>query len=285
LESQGGPSTVREAPPNDPEQRRRSRFGRFVAAHKKAVVGLLSAVGTAALGVIVSQLVGTAERTIQGEPKLVSYSARQQILECGTTLFVAGVRASTGHLPMPTDWPAFQRSTGASVASPGVVDVSIQGETSRKITLTGINFTVSHRGRPAGGTFALPCGDSLQGRFIQADLDRTPAAIVASSNEPSGIAGSTAPGQRPSKPIAFPWTVSVTDPLLLHLVATTQRCFCVWSARISWVSGDHYGVIRVDNGGRGYPVVGVENVPSYLGGSPRWKRFKATPSGSLGGGD
>jgi hypothetical protein len=284
LEQPSDPSGVQDAPPVEPEQRRRSRLTDFVVGHKKAVAGFLVAVGTVALGVIVPQLVGSAERTIGGEPKLVSYSANQQIIQCGTTLFVPGSRASSGHLLTRSDWPAFKRSTGASVVSPGVTTVSILGETPRTITLTGINFTVVRRRRPEGGAFAAPCGDSLQGRFVEADLDRRPALIVASSREPHGIVGPTLPGHRPNKPIEFPWTVSLTDPLLLDVVTITKRCFCTWKADISWASGDKSGVIRIDNGGKGYPVVGGEGVPSFLEGNTSWQRFQAPPR-SLGGGD
>jgi hypothetical protein len=148
--------------------------------------------------------------------------------------------------------------------------------------LTGINFTVFHGERPVGGTFAAPCGDSLQGRFVEADLDRTPTVIVASSREPHGIVGQNLPGHRPNKPIEFPWTVSVTDPLSLDIITITKRCFCRWKADISWVSGDKSGVLSVDNGGKGYPVVGGEGVPSFLEGNGRWDRFNGA-SGPLGG--
>ena len=283
MEQPSDPSGVQHTPPVEPEQRRRSRLTELVVGHKKAVAGFLCAVGTVALGVIVPQLVGRAERTIGGEPKLVSYSANQQIIQCGTTLFVPGPRASSGNLPTSSDWPAFKRSTDASVVSPGVITVSILGETSRTITLTGINFTVVRRKRPKGGTFAAPCGDSLQGRFVEADLDRRPALVVASSREPHGIVGPTLPGHRPNKPIEFPWTVSVTDPLLLDIVTMTKRCFCTWKADISWQSGDKSGVIRIDNGGKGYPVVGGEGVPSFLdNGNNSWQRFKG-PSSPFGG--
>jgi hypothetical protein len=284
------PSSDHDAPPKEPEQRDRSKIAAFVARHKKAIAGVFGAVGAAALGVIVPQLIGTAERTIGGQPNLVSYSANEQIVQCGTTLFVPGSRARSGNLRVSvrsavhSGWPAFKRSTGASVASPGVVTVSILGETSRTVTLTGINFTVIRRLRPEGGAFAAPCGDSLQGRFVEADLDQRPAAIVASSREPHGIVGQNVPGHRPNKPIAFPWTVSVTDPLLLDIVTTTKQCFCTWKADISWQSGDKSGVIRVDNGGKGYPVVGAEGVPSFLQGNTSWQRFKGA-LGSLGGGD
>ncbi len=154
------------------------------------------------------------------------------------------------------------RQTKGSVASPSVTTVSIQGETSRPVTLTDIHFSVTRRSRPRGGIYGNPCGDSVQGRFVAADLDRTPVHIVASSDDPRGGVYS----QRPSKPIRFPWTVSLTDPLLLNVVAITRRCYCIWRADISWQSGGKSGVLRIDDSGHGYTVVGPIGIPGFLGG-------------------
>jgi hypothetical protein len=247
--------------------------------------GLVGALILAAVGAIGSGLGNDITSLFSSGPTLISYSAAPVIVQCGTSLFVSGSRAKSGRLPVTSDWPAFKRSTGAAVVSPGVVTVSIQGETSRPITLTGIDFTVVRRNRPDGGAFAAPCGSGVQGRFIEADLDRTPAAVVSSSREPSGVLGATRiPGHRPNKPIEFPWSVSLTDPLLLDIVATTKRCFCTWRARISWQSGDKTGVIAVDNGGQGYSVVGGDGVRTYLQGNSKWQPFKGRLD-SFGGGD
>ena len=70
-------------------------------------------------------------------------------------------------------------------------------------------------------------------------------------------------GERITRPIRFPWTVSLTDPLLLDVIATTSSCYCVWSAEIPWVSGAHRGTIRIDNHGDGYRLVGTNGLTSY----------------------
>jgi hypothetical protein len=108
--------------------------------------------------------------------------------------------------------------------------------------------------------------------------------MVASSREPHGVLGQNVPGKRPNKPIEFPWTVSVSDPLQLDIVAIAKRCYCTWKAGISWQSGDKSGVIRIDNDGDGYPVVGAEGAPTFLQGNTSWQRFKG-PLESLGAGD
>lgn len=253
-------------PDSQPEPRRRSLViaGVLVTA---LLVAIVTAIGTG--------LGSDALDKLHGDDPVVSYSADEQLSECGTGLFVAGDRATSlasGKVASTQDWQAFQRSNNAVLDDPGVVEVSIQGESSRTITLTGISFTVERRPRPAGATFANPCGDSIIGRQVVADLDRRPVAVIRSSEAPDGIAGGSDGEGRRVKPIRFPWTVSITDPLLLQIVATTKRCYCVWRAEIPWRSGGKSGVIQINNKGRGYVVVG------HAGGN-HFVRAPSSPSG------
>jgi hypothetical protein len=63
--------------------------------------------------------------------------------------------------------------------------------------------------------------------------------------------------------------VSITDPLLLQIVAASRRCLCAWRARVTWRSGAKSGRIEVDNGGKGYTVVGDSGVAHYTGAERR----------------
>jgi hypothetical protein len=203
----------------------------------------------------------------------ISASAVEQISECGTKLFVPEERASgliSGEIPTPSpipDWDGFRRDNGAAVADESVVQVSVQGESSRTVTLTGIDFSVSRQDRPPGATFFLPCGDSIFGRYVVADLDRDPVTVAGTSDDPDAVLNPVDPVEGAAlskfKPISFPWTVSVTDPLLLQIVAATKDCYCIWRAEIAWSSGGQTGVIPIDNGGEGYTVVGSKQLRSY----------------------
>ena len=62
----------------------------------------------------------------------------------------------------------------------------------------------------------------------------------------------------------------MTDPLLLTIVAATKRCFCTWRAAIDWVSGGKSGRLKIDNGGRGYAVVGTTGLRAYFN-DGRWR--------------
>jgi hypothetical protein len=233
----------------------------------------------AALAVAFSETVGSGLGTafldlFRSDPPLVTSSAGEQVHECGTPLFVRDPRAQelvAAPVPDGLDWNAFRRRHDATPAGSSVVEVSIQGETARTITLTGIDFEVERRARPAGAAFSNPCGDAVTGRSLVVDLDRTPPAIVASTEDPEGVAG--VPDTRP---IRFPWTVSLTDPLLLYVIARTQRCDCTWRATVPWRSGGETGTIAIDNAGRGYAVVGIDRVPYYLnGGDEGWRPFES----------
>jgi hypothetical protein len=233
---------------------------------------IFSGVGVAATALVVAAFTaigtGLGSKALHAfdddEQALVSASARQEIAECGTQLFVEQPRASATLATRPGgSWLSFMQRNRARVAAQSVVTVSIQGESARTVTLTGIRFHVVRRPRPSGAVFANPCGGGVSGRSVLADLDRQPVAIVNSNEDPRG---GLDPTQRPAHPIRFPWTVSVTDPLLLTIVATTKRCACSWRASIDWASGGKTGALAVDDGGRGYAVVGAEGARTYLNG-------------------
>ena len=192
---------------------------------------------------------------------LVSSSATEEITECGTHLFLEEATARdvvSGAVSTDKDWNAFYRRKDAVVVGDSTAEVSIQGESPRTVTLTGIDFKVQRRPRPPGAVFALPCGGPGTGRFISVDVDRDPVRRVASSSDPKATVGLVS-----RRPIKFPWTVSITDPLLLYITALSERCYCTWRAVIPWKSGGESGQIAVDNDGEGYDVIGRSGLRNY----------------------
>jgi hypothetical protein len=211
--------------------------------------------------------------------QVVSASSEAEVYGCGTTLFFTAPQAREileEPPPDPKDWASFKDGFGGAVTPYASVLVSIQGETSRPITLTRIAITsVDRKRRRAGATFTNPCGGPLTGRQIVFDLDRPGEPVVDSAEAPDAILGANDSSGRPYKPIRLPWTVSLEDPLLLRIIARTERCDCTWSATIDWRSGDKSGEIRVDNGGDGYRVVGLaglRRVRGYISDGSRWLR-------------
>jgi hypothetical protein len=168
---------------------------------------------------------------------------------------------------VPARWSDLFKHRGAAFVGGSMVEVSIQGESERAITLTGVHFKVRHLGkRPPGVSFGSQCGGGALGRFVVANIDAPHPRLVQSVSV-----------FRDSRQIArlrqirFPWTVSVTDPLLLYVGTVTQRCFCEWRARIPWVSGSRRGVIAIGRPGHGYRVTGYADLPSYYGTEEGWQ--------------
>ena len=174
----------------------------------------------------------------------------------------------------PDEWTAFHARSGATSADKSLVQVSIQGESERTITLTDIRFDVGRERREPGSTFSGACGDPLVGRGVTVDLEASPPAVVASSENLEGYVESGGEPGSGTSPIVFPWTVSLTDPLLLFVVATVTRCDCRWTAEIPWVSGSEKGVIRIDDGGQPFHVVGTNGLAGYASSGDDWRQFR-----------
>lgn len=189
----------------------------------------------------------------------------------------ASMAASTLGEPPPyeaEEWTAFHARSGSVPADSSLVQVSIQGESVRTITLTGIRFDVIRNPRAPGSTFTTACGDPLTGRGVTVNLEDRPPEVVASSEELEGLVESGGePGSRTS-PIVFPWTVSLTEPLLLYVHATASTCDCRWTAEIPWVSGSEKGVIQIDDGGEPFHVIGTEGLASYASTGKGWRRLQ-----------
>ena len=115
----------------------------------------------------------------------------------------------------------------------------------------------------------------MTGRYVEADLDRDAVVVTGSSTDRKAeyIPGVGAQKGR-YEPMRFPWTVSLTDPLLLYVIASTDRCYCTWRANIRWRSGGESGVLAIDNGGRGYRVAGTRGVREYVMGPSGWSLLR-----------
>jgi hypothetical protein len=166
-----------------------------------------------------------------------------------------------------------QGAPGSAAADHDTVQVAIQGESERIVTLTGIDITADRTKRPSGAVFYKPCGGPFGGRAIEVDLDANPPRIGASSSEVDGMLGSEENGRSLAQPIRFPWTVSLTDPLLLYVVATTSHCYCTWSASISWVSGSERGIIPIGGPDEGFKVIDSAGLPAYDDYVDHWRSW------------
>src|SRR5262249_56832051 len=109
----------------------------------------------------------------------------------------------------PHQREAMQELQGAVFVGADTAELSVQGESRRPVTLTGIEFHVNRQPIPAGASFAFPCGGPGYGRSIVVDLDREPPRIVRSNEDTHGMLGSELNDRGEPKPIRFPWVVSL----------------------------------------------------------------------------
>ncbi|HEU4739114.1 MAG TPA: hypothetical protein VFS54_08555 [Solirubrobacterales bacterium] len=254
------------------KKQRKKRWGWILTG----IGAVVLAAATAFAGGLGSRL---ANSVGSDDPQLISYSIELLSTRCRGGEYVprssfAAVMNANGQ----SRWEILEQQPGAAQAHINPVQVAIQGETGRPVTLTRVDFHVSRQPRSPGGLFVEPCGDAFTGRSLEVDLDANPPRIVDSNSTEEGALGArSTDGLRPYRPIRFPWTVSVNDPLLLEILGTTSSCDCTWSAEIPWVSGSSQGTIVIDNNGDGYRVVGTDDLPVYEPSTNGWSRSKYWP--------
>ena len=247
---------------------RRDRGRRAGKVGRRALLG--GGIGTVMLIVLqggLAEVGADAWNSVQahmpGDPGLISVSTQR-------TLGLSGVFVEEGFVP---ENPA-ELESGLSVATLAhsaaagldIVNVSIQGESERPITLTGIEIDVVSRGAvPAGGVYAFPVGGPLEGRYVEVDLSSRPPRIVASSDSETAMWGSPigADGEEVDD-MTFPWTVSLTDPLQIQLIARANDCDCRWTASVAWQSGSKSGTLAINDDGQPFRLVSGGDIPFYL---------------------
>lgn len=240
---------------------------------------VLTAVGAVVLAGVTAIATGLGQKAVDaltaadpGPP--ISYSLEEEGNECGSVTYLPDSKVkSTLNQGPPTDWHSFQHQEGAAFASNDIIQVAIQGESARTVTLTGIRFDVERSTRHDGALFSAPCGGGINARGLVVDVESSPPEVVSSSEELEGSIESGGMPDSPTSPITFPWTVSLTDPLLLYVVAKADFCDCRWSAEIPWVSGGQRGTIEIDNHGEPFRVVGEKALNGYTIGEDGWRQY------------
>ncbi|WP_406137510.1 helix-turn-helix domain-containing protein [Streptomyces anulatus] len=168
--------------------------------------------------------------------------------------------------PVEADAESWARALGAVHAGEAGVRVTLQGRDERAVVLESLRIRVVERRSPAQGRvyrMSSGCGGSLTPRMFDVDLD-VPRPVARS------VAGNDS--GEPIEAVAFPCSVSVTDPEVLMITGRTVGCDCDWFAELTWSSGGRSGTVRVDDGGRPFRTSGVRGRPvlDYDTGSGRW---------------
>jgi hypothetical protein len=239
---------------------RLKKTGTFLAALVVVLSGLVAVTDALGLGSFVD--------VFRPEPAPVSYSAEtiDNVCLAGPAFLPSASAEATLAKPPPDNLDALFGRPGAAFVGRTGVEVSIQGSSSRTITLTGINFTVErHRRHPTGSSFHGQCGDGGFTRLLEYDLDAEPPSLVKAQWTIRELA---------TRPFRFPWEVSLEDPLQLLVFARASDCTCDWTAEIEWQSGSDRGSIPLTQEGEPLRVVSEESVTSsYLGVPSGWEPF------------
>ncbi len=234
----------------------------FLAALVPLIAGLIAIADALGLGSFVD--------VFRPESAPVSYSAKTIADVClaGPAFLPTGSAETALAEPPPDDLNALFERPGAAFVGRTGVEVSIQGRSSRTITLTGIDFTVErHHHHPTGDAFHGQCGDAGFTHMLEYNLDAEPPRLVKAQWSMPELA---------TRPFRFPWEVSLDDPLQQLVFARANNCACDWTAEIEWQSGSDRGSIPIVQEDEPLRVVSEKSVTSSYLGVPsehRWILF------------
>lgn len=226
--------------PKEPASARTSVF-----RSKTFWAGVVSAVVSGA-GVVVWQSGwGWFQEEIAGPPELKVYAT--DVLGCGPRYFdqpigslqkrATEVRSKGGvHIPTTDD--------------PVVLHTTLQGESGQAIVVTGAEVTVlSSEPLPAtGSVIADECGGGVDERVFDVDFSQSPVAVEPQIRR---TANGTTVGRD------FPFKVSSGDPEQFTFDLQNIDRDVRFAITLKWVSNGEPGSTRLDNGGRGYRVMGM----------------------------
>lgn len=183
--------------------------------------------------------------------------------------------------PFPADdsesgveqWVAKNNAIDSDTLRSGAVTnllVTVQGQSSTQIILTGIDFVVLRRRSSTihGGLINSEGAGPLTFRYIQVDLDSKPPKITGSSR--NYFAGpSDPPWQR--TPVKFPYFVSGTSAEAFNILASTDGDV-TWYAEILWSVDGKNGDTIINNDGKPFETAVASRASTeYQFTDQRWK--------------
>ncbi|WP_037705461.1 helix-turn-helix domain-containing protein [Streptomyces scabiei] len=167
--------------------------------------------------------------------------------------------------PLPADAEAWAASLGAVHGRTTNLRISVQGRGSAAVVLEALHVRVAGRTTPAarrGIAYSTyeGCGAILIPRYFSVNLDaHRPLARSLPGNDPD----------RPAPAIGFPYKVSLREPEVLMLSASTESCTCDWYLELDWSSQGRTGTVRIDDHGRPFRTTSIEGLPHYWHPNPR----------------
>jgi hypothetical protein len=173
----------------------------------------------------------------------------------------------------PGNWRQIESQPGAVPADRAAIKMTIEPrDGQREITITGVSIKRKNGLRPPGQGAVLyhPCSRKLEGTALEFDLDQNPRLLASQASRDAAVdapLGLRRPAaESPSRPIRFPWTLSLAHPAHLFLIVNADLYYCTWRARVHWRTKSARGTIPVDDGGKPYRVTDTLGVHWYMPG-------------------
>ncbi|MER6953318.1 helix-turn-helix transcriptional regulator [Streptomyces sp. NPDC000618] len=180
-------------------------------------------------------------------------------LDCAHDYVIAKPPQEVPPPPMPADAAVWAASQGAVHGRTTNLRISVQGRDSAAVVLEAVHVRVVNRTTPAsrrGIAYSMyeGCGAILVPRYFSVNLDaRRPLARSMPGNDPD----------RPAPAIDFPYQVSLQEPEVLLLAASTESCTCDWYLELDWSSQGRTGTVRIDDHGRPFRTTSITGLPHY----------------------
>ncbi|WP_405960995.1 helix-turn-helix domain-containing protein [Streptomyces sp. NBC_00024] len=191
----------------------------------------------------------------------LTWTANSQLwqLECDHNYVIAKPPQEVPPPPNPADaavWAASQEAVHGRTTN---LRISVQGRGSAAVVLEALHVRVVNHTTPAsrrGIAYSTyeGCGTILVPRYFSVNLDaHRPLARSMPGNDPD----------RPTPAIDFPYQVSLREPEVLMVSASTESCTCDWYLELDWSSQGRSGTVRIDDHGRPFRTTSIKGLPQY----------------------
>ncbi|MDT0571149.1 helix-turn-helix domain-containing protein [Streptomyces sp. DSM 3412] len=195
------------------------------------------------------------------DPVPLTWTANSQLWqrECDHNYVIAKPPQEVPPPPNPADaavWAASQQAVHGRTTD---LRISVQGRGSAAVVLEALHVRVVNHTTPAsrrGIAYSTyeGCGTILVPRHFSVNLDaHRPLARSMPGNDPD----------RPTPAIDFPYQVSLREPEVLMVSATTESCTCDWYLELDWSSQGRSGTVRIDDNGRPFRTTSIKGLPQY----------------------
>lgn len=190
----------------------------------------------------------------------LTWTADSQVWEigCSHDYVIAKPPKQVPPPPPPQDAGAWAATQQAVHGRKTLVEISVQGRSSKAVVLKALRVRVVGRSAPAeGNVYAMDqgCGGEISPRYFDVDLDKgRPLARPVDGSQ----MGTPIPAVR------MPYKVSAEDPEVLLVSAETQTCDCRWYLELEWSSEGRTGTVRIDDHGRPFRTTGIKGLPHYM---------------------